>query len=81
VAQGFQSQWFETDDDTHEGFVTAEVDGVIELRDAAGRILFLKESDIIDRGVREESMMPEGLGANLNVFEFASLLDYLQSLK
>jgi putative heme-binding domain-containing protein len=81
VAQGFQTQWFETKDDfSYDGFVTAEADGVIEIRNAAGQVLSLKESDVVERGTRTTSMMPEGLVDNLTVFELASLLDYLQSL-
>ena len=81
VAQGFQTQWFETKDDfSYDGFVTAEADGVIELRNAAGQVVKLKESDVVERGTRTTSMMPEGLVNNLTVFELASLLDFLQSL-
>jgi putative heme-binding domain-containing protein len=81
VAQGFQTQWFETTAEfTYEGFVTGEADGVVELRNAAGQIYQLQSSDIVKRGTRKISMMPEGLANNLTLFELASLLDYLQSL-
>lgn len=81
VAQGFQTQWFETVDEfEYDGFVTGEADGVIELRNATGQIVRLKAADVVKRGTRTSSMMPEGLADNLTLFEFASLLDYLQSL-
>lgn len=81
VAQGFQTQWFDTKDDfSYDGFVTAEADGVIEIRNAVGQLVQIKESDIAERGTRTTSMMPEGLANNLSIFELASLLDYMQSL-
>lgn len=81
VAQGFQTQWFETVDEfEYDGFVTGEADGVVELRNAAGQIIQLKAKDIVKRGTRTASMMPEGLANNLTLFELASLLDYLQSM-
>jgi putative heme-binding domain-containing protein len=81
VAQGFQTQWFETTAEfTYEGFVTGEADGVVELRNATGQIFRIQASDVVKRGTRKISMMPEGLVNNLSLFELASLLDYLQSL-
>lgn len=81
VAQGFQTQWFETKDEfSYDGFVTGEADGIIDLRNAIGQVVKLKESEIVERGTRKTSMMPEGLVNNLTVFELASLLDFLQSL-
>ena len=82
VAQGFQTQWIKlANGDHHEGFVTAELDGVIQLRNVAGVETRLNAKDVKERGERQESIMPPGLAANLTVKEFASLIDYLQSLK
>jgi len=82
VSQGFQTQWFELKNGTTlEGFVTAEKDGVVDLRNIAGIVQRVKRSDVAKSGTRTTSMMPEGLAAGLTVKEMASLLDYMQSLK
>jgi putative heme-binding domain-containing protein len=82
VAQGFQTQWLKlANGQHHEGFVTAELDGVIQLRNIAGVETKINAKDVAERGKRQESIMPPGLAASLTVAEFASLLDYLQSLK
>ena len=82
VSQGFQTQWFELKNGTTlEGFVTAETDGVVDLRNVAGIVQRVKRSDVAKSGTRTSSMMPEGLAAGLTIKEMASLLDYMQSLK
>ena len=82
VSQGFQTQWFELKNGTTlEGFVTAETDGVVDLRNIAGIVQRVKRSDVAKSGTRTSSMMPEGLAAGLTIKEMASLLDYMQSLK
>ncbi len=81
VAQGFQTQWFETSDDfSYEGFVTSIQDGEIEVRNVAGIVTRFKQAEVVNQGTRTTSMMPSGLAANLTIHEFASLIDYLQSL-
>ena len=82
MSQGFQTQWFELKNGTKlEGFVTAEKDGVVDLRNIAGIVQRVKRSNVAKSGTRATSMMPEGLAAGLTVKEMASLIDYLESLK
>lgn len=82
VAQGFQTQWFElSSGKLVEGFVSAEVDGIIEVRNVAGIVAAVKRDEVVKQGSKTASMMPEGLAANLTAGEFASLIGYLESLK
>ena len=82
VSQGFQTQWFELKNGTTlEGFVTAEKDGVVDLRNIAGIVQRVKRSNLAKSGTRATSMMPAGLAAGVTVKEMASLIDYLESLK
>lgn len=82
VAQGFQTFIFTMKDGSQQmGFVTAEVDGVISLRNIAGQVFQLKRADVTKEDHMPQSMMPPGLAGPLTVKEFTSLIDYLVSLK
>jgi len=81
IAQGFATHHFELKDGTDlEGFVTQEAAEKVIIRNVAAQEIEIPTKDIAKRSRLEKSLMPEGLVANLSVQEFASLLDYLQSL-
>ncbi|MBL6843375.1 MAG: DUF1080 domain-containing protein [Verrucomicrobiae bacterium] len=81
VAQGFQTYNFQLKDGNFaSGFVTARDEKIIELRNVTGTILTINATDISSEEVLKTSMMPSGLVNSLTVQEFASLIDYLQSL-
>ncbi|HET6249737.1 MAG TPA: discoidin domain-containing protein [Tepidisphaeraceae bacterium] len=80
IAQGFETQWFKTNDgDVVEGFVSREGGDDLEIRNPAGVATTLKKKDIAKRGKRDISMMPEGLVVKLTPEELASLIAYLES--
>jgi putative heme-binding domain-containing protein len=82
VAQGFQTSMIKLKDGTAKmGFVTAEVDGVVEVRDISGQVAKIKRDDITEETHMSTSMMPPGLAAGLSVEDFTSLIEYLSSLK
>ena len=82
VAQGFQTSMIKMKDGTAKmGFVTAEVDGVVELRDIAGQVSKIKRAEVAEETHMPSSMMPPGLAAGLTVEDFTSLIEYLVSLK
>jgi putative heme-binding domain-containing protein len=81
IAQGFATNLFVLDDGrTLSGFVTQEAADVVTIRDIEGKEYQLPTKTIEDRSKQSISLMPEGLVKTLTVQEFASLLDYLQSL-
>ena len=81
IAQGFETQWFKTKSgDVVEGFVVKEGGDEIEVRVPAGTTTVIKTADIMKRGKRETSMMPEGLVVKLTPDDLASLIAYLDSL-
>ncbi len=81
VAQGFQTYNFQLTDGTFaSGFVTARDEKFIELRNVVGISQKISASDVAKEDVLDISMMPPGLVNTLTVREFASLIDYLQSL-
>ena len=81
IAQGFVTQRFVLKDETEiDGFVTVEAADRITVRNAAAQELLINVKDIARREKREISIMPEGLVNSLTVADFASLLDYLESL-
>ena len=81
VAQGFQTTYFEKKDGTLvEGFVSARDNNAIEVRNIVGGITSVATSEVVKEGLRPRSMMPEGLVNALTLREFASLVDYLQTL-
>ncbi len=82
VAQGFQTFQFDMKDGSIQmGFVTAEADGEITLRNIAGQVTKVKRADVKAEKHLPQSMMPEGLAAGLTVEEFTSLIEYLCTLK
>jgi putative heme-binding domain-containing protein len=82
IAQGFETQWFETnDDEEYEGFVTREGGDDLDVRNIAGITTTLAKKNITERGHREISMMPPGLMDKLTMSDLAALLAYLESLK
>lgn len=82
IAQGFETQWFETADGLIlEGFVVRESGEEVELRNAQGASSVIAKSEIEARGKRELSTMPNGLVDKLTTQELASLLAFLESLK
>ena len=81
IAQGFATHHFETKDgNEYEGFVTLEAADKVTIRNVTGQEIVIPVAQIANRTKLEKSIMPEGLAANLSVKEFASLLDYLESL-
>ncbi len=82
VAQGFRTAMFQLNDGgSAMGFVTGEADGVIELRDIAGNVTKIRRENVKERTDLPNSMMPPGLAANLTLEEFASMIEYLVSLR
>lgn len=82
VAQGFQTSLLKLKDGTAKlGFVTGEVDGVVEIRDISGQASKVRRADVAEETHLPNSMMPPGLAAGLTVEEFTSLIEYLVSLK
>jgi putative membrane-bound dehydrogenase-like protein len=81
IAQGFVANHFELKNgDEHDGFVTLEAADKVTIRDTTSQEYTFATKDIAKRTKLEKSLMPEGLAAGLTVQEFASLLDYLESL-
>ncbi|MDB6173684.1 MAG: putative heme-binding protein [Chthoniobacteraceae bacterium] len=82
IAQGFESQWFDTKKGEHiEGFVTREGGDSLDVGNITGQVVKLEVGDIKARGKRDTSMMPEGLVNTISPAELASILAYLESLK
>lgn len=81
IAQGFATEVFTLKDGTAQmGFVTFESADQVKARNIAAQEFTWKTSDIVKRDKLPNSLMPPGLVSNLTVREFASLLDYLESL-
>ncbi len=81
IAQGFTANRFTLKDGEEiEGFVVQEAAEVVTVRNIAAQELKIKVAEVVRREKLEKSLMPEGLAAGLTVREFASLLDYLESL-
>ncbi len=81
IAQGFATEMFTLKDGTGQmGFVTFESADQVKVRNIAGQESVWKTADIAKRDKLPVSMMPPGLVSNLTIREFASLLDYLESL-
>lgn len=81
IAQGFASEAVTLKDGTQQmGFITLEGAEEIKLRNIAAQEFTFKTSEIQVRQKLPISMMPPGLMMNFTVKEFASLLDYLESL-
>ncbi len=81
IAQGFASELITMKDGTAQmGFITLEGAQEVKLRNIAAQEFTFKTADIAKREKLPTSMMPPMLMANFTVHEFASLLDYLESL-
>jgi putative membrane-bound dehydrogenase-like protein len=81
IAQGFASEMITLKDGTQQmGFITLEGANEVKLRNIASQEFTCKTADIKERQKLPMSMMPPGLMMNFTVKEFASLLDYLESL-
>ncbi|MES2440417.1 MAG: ThuA domain-containing protein [Verrucomicrobiota bacterium] len=81
IAQGFATEMFTLKDGSAQmGFVTLESAEQVKARNIAGQEFTWKTSDIVSRQKLPNSLMPPGLVDNLTIREFASLLDYLESL-
>ncbi|MEO5914484.1 MAG: ThuA domain-containing protein [Luteolibacter sp.] len=81
IAQGFATEMFTLKDGTQQmAFVTLESADEVKARNIAGQEFAWKTADITKREKLPISMMPPGLAGNMTVREFASLLDYLESL-
>ena len=81
VAQGFQTFTFAMKDGSAvSGFVTARDDKNITIRSMVGTSQTIDAKKVDKETVSKNSMMPPGLVNNLSLEEFASLIDYLQSL-
>jgi putative heme-binding domain-containing protein len=81
IAQGFVANHFELKDGSEvDGFVVREAAEAVTIRTIAAKEQTIQIGEIIKRQKQERSLMPEGLAAGMSVQEFASLLDYLESL-
>ncbi len=81
IAQGFVTNQFTLrDGSTVMGFVTRESADVVSVRDIAGQQRDIRVADVAKRDHLAVSLMPPGLMLGLTVRDFASLLDYLESL-
>lgn len=81
IAQGFASEVVTLNDGTQQmGFITLESADNVKLRNVAAQEFTYAVKDIKSRQKLPISIMPPGLMTNFTVHEFASLLDYLESL-
>ncbi len=81
IAQGFVANHFELKDGTEvDGFVVREAADAVTIRTITAVEQTIPVAQIAKREKQERSLMPEGLAAGLSMKEFASLLDYLESL-
>jgi putative membrane-bound dehydrogenase-like protein len=81
IAQGFASEMVILKDGTSNmGFITLEGADEIKMRNIASQEFTYKTADIAKRDKLPTSMMPPMLMNHFTVKEFASLLDYLESL-
>jgi putative membrane-bound dehydrogenase-like protein len=81
IAQGFASEMVILKDGTSNmGFITLEGADEIKMRNIASQEFTYKTADIAKRDKLATSMMPPMLMNHFTVKEFASLLDYLESL-
>lgn len=81
IAQGFATTLLVLDDGRSlVGFVTSEAADRLLLRDGQGVEHAIPKASIEERKKLPTSIMPEGLAANLSLGQFASLIDYVESL-
>jgi putative heme-binding domain-containing protein len=80
IAQGFTTTTVQTRDGTdYDGFVVRESGDTLELRNLSGAVVIPKK-DIVTRGTRKNSIMPDGLFDHATPGDLASMLAYLRSL-
>ena len=81
IAQGFASHILTLKDNrVLMGFITKESADQVTLRDMASQEHIITKSDISQRNSLPTSMMPPGLMNAFTIKEFASILDYIESL-
>ena len=81
IAQGFVTTTVETKDgNEYDGFIVRESGDILEIRNLAGATS-IPQKDIVKRGTRTTSIMPEGLADTLTPTDLANLVAWLQSLK
>ena len=81
IAQGFATEVVKLKDGSQQvGFITLESADNVKLRNVAAQEFTFAVKDIAERVKLPISVMPPGLVDKLTVREFASLLDYLESL-
>jgi len=81
IAQGFATTALVLSDGRPlVGFVTSEAADLVVLRDGLGVEHRVRKSDIEERSQLPTSVMPEGLVNDLSIAQFASLLDYIETL-
>lgn len=81
IAQGFASEVITMNDGTQQmGFITLESADNVKLRNVAAQEFTFAVKNIKSRQRLPISIMPPGLMTNFSVHEFASLLDFLESL-
>jgi putative heme-binding domain-containing protein len=82
IAQGFVTTLFVLDSGkTRTGFVTSEAADVITIRDNEGKEFRIPVDSIEERARQPISMMPAGLVDEIDMQDFVSLIDYLESLR
>jgi putative membrane-bound dehydrogenase-like protein len=82
IAQGYEAYQFATADGrVFGGFVVSESATAIRIRESSGVERVLNRTEIEERALQKQSVMPEGLAANLTPEQLADLLAYMQSLK
>jgi len=80
IAQGFESQSFQMKNgDQFDGFVVKEGGDSVEVRNLVGTTTILEKADIVRRQKLDQSIMPEGIVANLTPTDLASLIAFLES--
>ncbi len=81
IAQGFTTNVFTLKDGSQNlGFVTNESNDSVTIRTITAQEFTYKKADITKRDTLPTSLMPVGIVNTLTVYEFASLLDYLEAL-
>ncbi len=81
IAQGFVTNVFTMKDgNVQMGFVTSEAADKVIIRNIAAQEITIDPKLVVKREKGDKSLMPEGLIAGISVKDFASLVDYLESL-
>jgi putative membrane-bound dehydrogenase-like protein len=81
IAQGYEAYSFAlVDGRVFTGFVVSESGSTVQIRDSSGITRELNRSDVEERRRQEQSVMPEGVAADLTPEKLADLVAYLQSL-